>query len=150
MEKLNIAGGDPLNGTVHISGAKNSAVALIPATILANSEVTIEGLPEISDIETLRDLLKEIGGNVHFEKGEMVVDPSPMISMPLPNGKVKKLRASYYLMGAMLKYFKQAVIGLPGGCHLERGRLTSTSKGLKRLGRKSPMNKARFICAPRG
>lgn len=64
MEKLNIAGGDPLNGTVHISGAKNSAVALIPATILANSEVTIEGLPEISDIETLRDLLKEIGGNV--------------------------------------------------------------------------------------
>ncbi len=89
MEKLNIAGGDPLNGTVHISGAKNSAVALIPATILANSEVTIEGLPEISDIETSRDLLKEIGGNVHFEKGEMVVDPSPMISMPLPNGKVK-------------------------------------------------------------
>lgn len=98
MEKLNIAGGDSLNGTVHISGAKNSAVALIPATILANSEVTIEGLPEISDIETLRDLLKEIGGNVHFENGEMVVDPTSMISMPLPNGKVK-LRASYYLMG---------------------------------------------------
>nr|WGE08146.1 UDP-N-acetylglucosamine 1-carboxyvinyltransferase [Bacillus subtilis] len=102
MEKLNLAGGDSLNGTVHISGAKNSAVALIPATILANSVVTIEGLPEISDIETLRDLLKEIGGNVHFENGEMVVDPTSMISMPLPNGKVKKLRASYYLMGAML------------------------------------------------
>ncbi|MED0766879.1 UDP-N-acetylglucosamine 1-carboxyvinyltransferase, partial [Bacillus atrophaeus] len=102
MEKLNIAGGDSLNGTVHISGAKNSAVALIPATILANSEVTIEGLPEISDIETLRDLLKEIGGSVHFENGEMVVDPTSMISMPLPNGTVTTLRGSYYLMGAML------------------------------------------------
>lgn len=68
MEKLNIAGGDPLRGTVHISGAKNSAVALIPATILADSPVTIEGLPHISDIDTLRDLLEEIGGKVTFEK----------------------------------------------------------------------------------
>lgn len=59
MEKLNIAGGDPLNGTVHISGAKNSAVALIPATILADSTVTLEGLPHISDILTLRDLLRD-------------------------------------------------------------------------------------------
>ncbi|MGG1242359.1 UDP-N-acetylglucosamine 1-carboxyvinyltransferase [Bacillus subtilis] len=134
MEKLNIAGGDSLNGTVHISGAKNSAVALIPATILANSEVTIEGLPEISDIETLRDLLKEIGGNVHFENGEMVVDPTSMISMPLPNGKVKKLRASYYLMGAMLGRFKQAVIGLPGGCHLGPRPIDQHIKGFEALG----------------
>lgn len=110
MEKLNIAGGDPLRGTVHISGAKNSAVALIPATILADSPVTIEGLPHISDIDTLRDLLEEIGGKVTFEKGEMVVNPASMISMPLPNGKVKKLRASYYLMGAIFGKIQ-------AGCH---------------------------------
>ncbi|MEI4790038.1 UDP-N-acetylglucosamine 1-carboxyvinyltransferase [Bacillus sp. FJAT-53060] len=134
MEKLNIAGGDLLCGTVHISGAKNSAVALIPATILANSPVTIEGLPHISDIDTLRDLLEEIGGKVTFEKGEMVVNPSTMISMPLPNGKVKKLRASYYLMGAMLGRFKQAVIGLPGGCHLGPRPIDQHIKGFEALG----------------
>nr|WGD98513.1 UDP-N-acetylglucosamine 1-carboxyvinyltransferase [Bacillus safensis] len=135
MEKLNIAGGDPLRGTVHISGAKNSAVALIPATILADSPVTIEeGLPHISDIDTLRDLLEEIGGKVTFEKGEMVVNPVSMISMPLPNGKVKKLRASYYLMGAMLGRFKQAVIGLPGGCHLGPLLIDQHIKGFEALG----------------
>ncbi|MGE6655985.1 UDP-N-acetylglucosamine 1-carboxyvinyltransferase [Bacillus altitudinis] len=134
MEKLNIAGGDPLRGTVHISGAKNSAVALIPATILADSPVTIEGLPHISDIDTLRDLLEEIGGKVKFEKGEMVVNPASMISMPLPNGKVKKLRASYYLMGAMLGRFKQAVIGLPGGCHLGPRPIDQHIKGFEALG----------------
>ncbi|MGG3625355.1 UDP-N-acetylglucosamine 1-carboxyvinyltransferase [Bacillus gobiensis] len=134
MEKLNIAGGEPLRGSVHISGAKNSAVALIPATILADSTVTIEGLPKISDIFILRDLLREIGGNVHLEKGEMVVDPTPMISMPLPNGKVKKLRASYYLMGAMLGRFKKAVIGLPGGCHLGPRPIDQHIKGFEALG----------------
>lgn len=134
MEKLNISGGDPLRGTVHISGAKNSAVALIPATILADSPVTIEGLPHISDIDTLRDLLEEIGGKVTFEKGEMVVNPASMISMPLPNGKVKKLRASYYLMGAMLGRFKQAVIGLPGGCHLGPRPIDQHIKGFEALG----------------
>ncbi|MDM5299756.1 UDP-N-acetylglucosamine 1-carboxyvinyltransferase [Bacillus pumilus] len=134
MEKLNIAGGDPLRGTIHISGAKNSAVALIPATILADSPVTIEGLPHISDIDTLRDLLEEIGGKVTFEKGEMVVNPATMISMPLPNGKVKKLRASYYLMGAMLGRFKQAVIGLPGGCHLGPRPIDQHIKGFEALG----------------
>ncbi|WP_449620789.1 UDP-N-acetylglucosamine 1-carboxyvinyltransferase [Robertmurraya sp. Marseille-Q9965] len=134
MEKLKIAGGYPLKGTVRISGAKNSAVALIPATILADSPVTIEGLPEISDVEILKDLLEEIGGTVQFSNNEMTVDPSSMISMPLPNGKVKKLRASYYLMGAMLGRFKKAVIGLPGGCHLGPRPIDQHIKGFEALG----------------
>ncbi|MEH7333336.1 UDP-N-acetylglucosamine 1-carboxyvinyltransferase [Neobacillus drentensis] len=134
MEKLKIAGGYPLKGTVRISGAKNSAVALIPATILAESPVTIEGLPEISDVEILKDLLEEIGGKVEITNDEMTVDPSTMISMPLPNGKVKKLRASYYLMGAMLGRFKKAVIGLPGGCHLGPRPIDQHIKGFEALG----------------
>lgn len=134
MEKLKIAGGYPLKGTVRISGAKNSAVALIPATILAESPVTIEGLPEISDVEILKDLLEEIGGTVRFSDEEMTVDPSAMISMPLPNGKVKMLRASYYLMGAMLGRFKKAVIGLPGGCHLGPRPIDQHIKGFEALG----------------
>ena len=129
-----IAGGDPLKGTVRISGAKNSAVALIPATILADSPVTIEGLPDISDVQILQGLLEEIGGKVTFTNNEMWVDPSEMISMPLPNGKVKKLRASYYLMGAMLGRFKKAVIGLPGGCHLGPRPIDQHIKGFEALG----------------
>ncbi|MGD6802272.1 UDP-N-acetylglucosamine 1-carboxyvinyltransferase [Rossellomorea aquimaris] len=134
MEKLKIAGGYPLKGTIKVSGAKNSAVALIPATILADSPVTIEGLPEISDVQTLKALLEEIGGEVSFGDGEMRVDPSRMISMPLPSGKVKKLRASYYLMGAMLGRFKKAAIGLPGGCHLGPRPIDQHIKGFEALG----------------
>ncbi|MCM3668791.1 UDP-N-acetylglucosamine 1-carboxyvinyltransferase [Mesobacillus maritimus] len=136
MEKLKIAGGYPLKGTVRISGAKNSAVALIPATILAESPVTIEGLPDISDVHILKDLLQEIGGSATFSENEMTVDPSTMISMPLPNGKVKKLRASYYLMGAMLGRFKKAVIGLPGGCFLGPRPIDQHIKGFEALGAK--------------
>ncbi|MFC0416578.1 UDP-N-acetylglucosamine 1-carboxyvinyltransferase [Cytobacillus solani] len=136
MEKLMIAGGYPLKGTVRISGAKNSAVALIPATILADSPVTIEGLPNISDVQILKGLLEELGGTVSFNESDMTVDPSSMISMPLPNGKVKKLRASYYLMGAMLGRFKKAVIGLPGGCHLGPRPIDQHIKGFEALGAK--------------
>lgn len=134
MEKLKIAGGFPIKGTIKVSGAKNSAVALIPATILADSPVTIDGLPDISDVHTLKALLEEIGGDVTFENGTMTVDPTKMVSMPLPNGKVKKLRASYYLMGAMLGRFKKAVIGLPGGCHLGPRPIDQHIKGFESLG----------------
>ncbi|WNB92281.1 UDP-N-acetylglucosamine 1-carboxyvinyltransferase [Bacillus sp. NEB1478] len=137
MEKLMIEGGYPLEGTVQISGAKNSAVALIPATILAESTVTIDGLPNISDVRILRDLLEEIGGEAHLDENQsLTVNPEKMIAMPLPNGKVKKLRASYYLMGAMLGRFKKAVIGLPGGCNLGPRPIDQHIKGFEALGAK--------------
>ncbi|WP_028400637.1 UDP-N-acetylglucosamine 1-carboxyvinyltransferase [Ectobacillus panaciterrae] len=134
MEKLLIEGGKPLSGSVRISGAKNSAVALIPATILAETPVTIGGIPNISDVGILGDLLEEIGGAVTYQEQEMTIDPSRMVDMPLPNGKVKKLRASYYLMGAMLGRFKKAVIGLPGGCHLGPRPIDQHIKGFEALG----------------
>jgi UDP-N-acetylglucosamine 1-carboxyvinyltransferase len=136
MEKIKIIGGDPLQGTIKVSGAKNSAVALIPATILADSPVTIEGLPDISDVRILGDLIEEIGGTFHFDGKKAVIDPTNMVSMPLPNGKVKKLRASYYLMGAMLGRFKKAVVGLPGGCHLGPRPIDQHIKGFEALGAK--------------
>jgi UDP-N-acetylglucosamine 1-carboxyvinyltransferase len=137
MEKLMIEGGYPLEGTVQISGAKNSAVALIPATILAESTVTIEGLPNISDVRILRDLLEEIGGEAYLDENQsLTVNPENMIPMPLPSGKVKKLRASYYLMGAMLGRFKKAVIGLPGGCNLGPRPIDQHIKGFEALGAK--------------
>ncbi|WP_110112643.1 UDP-N-acetylglucosamine 1-carboxyvinyltransferase [Bacillus sp. CGMCC 1.16541] len=134
MEKLKIQGGFTLSGEVRVSGAKNSAVALIPATILAESPVTIEGLPDISDVQILSDLVEEIGGQVTYENNELTVDPSRMVAMPLPSGKVKRLRASYYLMGAMLGRFKKAVVGLPGGCHLGPRPIDQHIKGFEALG----------------
>ncbi|MER2089164.1 MAG: UDP-N-acetylglucosamine 1-carboxyvinyltransferase [Sporosarcina sp.] len=136
MDVYKITGGRPLQGSIKVSGAKNSAVALIPASILADSPVTIEGLPEISDVLTLQALLEDIGGKVDFDKGTMHIDPTEMIAMPLPNGNVKKLRASYYMMGAMLGRFKHAVIGLPGGCHLGPRPIDQHIKGFEALGAK--------------
>lgn len=136
MDVYKIKGQNPLKGTIKVSGAKNSAVALIPASILANSTVTIEGIPEISDAWTLKTLLEEIGGEVTFEDGTMTIDPSQMIALPLPNGNVKKLRASYYMMGAMLGRFKKAVIGLPGGCFLGPRPIDQHIKGFEALGAK--------------
>ena len=136
MQKMFIEGGHELNGKVRISGAKNSAVALVPAAILADSNVTIEGLPEISDVYTLGELVEEIGGKVTWDGQTVNIDPSEMISMPLPNGKVKKLRASYYFMGAMLGKFNKAVIGLPGGCHLGPRPIDQHIKGFEALGAK--------------
>src|SRR5699024_2025675 len=137
MEKILIEGGYDLEGEVHISGAKNSAVALVPAAILADSTVTIDGLPEISDLHTLGELIEECGGITTWDdskKGTVHIDPSEMILMPLPDGKVKKLRASYYFMGAMLGKFNQAVVGLPGGCHLGPRPIDQHIKGFQALG----------------
>lgn len=139
MQKMLVEGGHLLNGKVHISGAKNSAVALLPAAILADSQVSIEGLPDISDVYILSELLTEIGGEVTWENstvhGQTIhINPEHMISMPLPNGKVKKLRASYYFMGAMLGKFKRAVIGLPGGCFLGPRPIDQHIKGFEALG----------------
>lgn len=136
MDVYKINGQKRLQGTIKVSGAKNSAVALIPASILANSLVSIEGLPEISDVGMLKELLEEIGGEVSLDNGTMNIDPSKMQGMPLPNGNVKKLRASYYLMGAMLGRFKKAVIGLPGGCFLGPRPIDQHIKGFEALGAK--------------
>ncbi|EUJ48824.1 UDP-N-acetylglucosamine 1-carboxyvinyltransferase [Listeria rocourtiae FSL F6-920] len=134
VEKLVIKGGKELTGTLRVDGAKNSAVALIPATILADSDVTIEGLPDISDVHTLYAILEELGGTVQAGADAVTIDPSDLTDIPLPNGNVKKLRASYYLMGAMLGRFKKAVIGLPGGCYLGPRPIDQHIKGFEALG----------------
>lgn len=131
-----IKGGDHLSGTVTISGAKNSAVALIPAAILANSPVTIENLPDIRDIHILMQILSELGAMIEYHHGTMRIDPTQMKPKPMPNGKIKELRASYYLMGALLGKFGEATIGLPGGCHLGPRPIDQHIKGFESLGAK--------------
>lgn len=134
MEKLLLAGGRPLRGTVQISGAKNSAIALIPAAILAESSVILDNLPLVSDVAIYADILNELGASIQWNADQMIIDPSTMKSKPMPNGKVKKLRASYYLMGAMLGRFGEATIGLPGGCNFEPRPIDQHIKGFEALG----------------
>jgi UDP-N-acetylglucosamine 1-carboxyvinyltransferase len=134
MEKLMIRGGRPLRGTVQISGAKNSAVALVPAAILAESEVVLDNLPLISDVAVYSDILRELGATVTRNEDTMRIDPSSLVARPMPNGKVKLLRASYYLMGAMLGRFGEAIIGMPGGCNFEPRPIDQHIKGFEALG----------------
>ncbi|MCM3270442.1 UDP-N-acetylglucosamine 1-carboxyvinyltransferase [Paenibacillus elgii] len=134
MEKLMIAGGRPLRGTVQISGAKNSAIALIPAAILSETAVTLDNLPILSDVAIYTELLQELGASVEWSKDQMMIDPSRLLSRPMPNGNVKKLRASYYLMGALLGRFGEATIGLPGGCNFEPRPIDQHIKGFEALG----------------
>ncbi|MFC3750674.1 UDP-N-acetylglucosamine 1-carboxyvinyltransferase [Paenibacillus sp. GCM10012306] len=134
MEKLMIGGGRPLQGVVTISGAKNSAIALIPAAILAESEVVLDNLPSLSDVAVYSEILEELGASVSWSGNQMRIDPSRIVSIPMPNGPVKKLRASYYMMGALLGRFKEATIGLPGGCNFEPRPIDQHIKGFEALG----------------
>jgi UDP-N-acetylglucosamine 1-carboxyvinyltransferase len=134
MEKLMIAGGRPLSGTIQISGAKNSAIALIPAALLAESTVILENLPRLSDVAIYTEILEELGASVEWNGSQMKIDPSKMKSKPMPNGKVKMLRASYYLMGALLGRFGEASIGLPGGCNFQPRPIDQHIKGFEALG----------------
>ncbi|MDR7633701.1 UDP-N-acetylglucosamine 1-carboxyvinyltransferase [Staphylococcus argenteus] len=134
QEVIKIRGGRTLNGEVNISGAKNSAVAIIPATLLAQGHVKLEGLPQISDVKTLVSLLEDLNIKATLEGTELEVDTTEIKNAVLPNNKVESLRASYYMMGAMLGRFKKCVIGLPGGCPLGPRPIDQHIKGFKALG----------------
>lgn len=136
QEVIKIRGGQPLNGKIKINGAKNSAVAIIPAALLAEDVVTLEGLPQISDVETLVSLLGDLNIKTDLDHTNLTVDPTEIKNASLPNHEVESLRASYYMMGAMLGRFKKCVIGLPGGCPLGPRPIDQHIKGFKALGAK--------------
>lgn len=134
MKKLIVNGGRPLSGEITISGAKNSTVALIPAAILANSPVTLEGVPDIQDVHSLIEILELMNVKTDFDGSTLVIDPTKMVSIPMPSGKIKSLRASYYFMGALLSKYGQGVVGLPGGCFLGPRPIDQHIKGFEALG----------------
>lgn len=134
MKKIVINGNRPLSGEITISGAKNSAVALIPAAILADSPVILEGVPDIQDVHSLIEILEIMGVKTKFENNELEIDPTDIVSIPMPSGKINSLRASYYFMGALLGKFGEGVVGLPGGCHLGPRPINLHVKGFEALG----------------
>lgn len=134
-EVIQIEGGHKLNGTVRISGAKNATVALIPAAILAQGVVTICGVPNISDVESLTELLQVLNVDVVQNSSDhLVIDTTNMKNIPLDHPAVTKLRASYYFMGALLGKYKEVKIKMPGGCNLGPRPIDLHLKGFEALG----------------
>ncbi len=134
-EVIKIEGGRKLHGTVRISGSKNATVALIPAAILAHGPVTICGVPNISDVQSLSVLLQELGVAV-IRKGEdiLIIDPTEMENRPMTSETVGKLRASYYFMGALLGRYGHVEMKMPGGCYLGPRPIDLHVKGFEALG----------------
>jgi len=117
-EVIKIEGKQKLNGTVRINGAKNATVALIPALVLADEPVTLQGVPNISDVEALAEILSCLGVDVSIKGDEFTIDPTNMENVEIPSNLASKLRASYYFMGSLLGKFNEVKIKNPGGCYL--------------------------------
>lgn len=135
MEKLLIKGGKPLKGQVAVSGAKNATVALIPAALLANDTCVLENLPQIRDVYVLKEIVEQMGAKVQMnETGTMEIVSSDLCNSHISNGKVKELRASYYLLGALLARFGEVSMAYPGGCDIGLRPIDQHIKGFRALG----------------
>lgn len=136
MKQIRIQGNHTLQGTISISGAKNSAVALVPASLLSDEEVQIDNVPDISDIDALNDILKYLGANVTRKNNTMVIDSSTIKNKEIPENISSKLRASYYFMSALLGKYKKVEMYFPGGCSIGARPIDQTLKGFRALGAK--------------
>ncbi len=135
MARYKIIGGNRLNGSVTINGAKNAAVAILPAAILVQGKCRIENVPDISDVRILLDILRDMGATVaQPETGVVELDCSQVTSTHPNPGLVRKMRASYYLMGCLLSRFGCANVALPGGCNFASRPIDQHIKGFKMLG----------------
>ena len=137
MYKFIIQGGKKLKGEVEISGFKNAAVAILPASILAEETTIIDNLPDISDTRTLLNILESMGANVtRLEKNKVSIAPGTMKQCTADSDRSKDLRASYYFLGAGLGRFNKAKVAYPGGCHIGSRPIDQHIKGFEALGAK--------------
>ena len=145
MKIMEIEGNRELNGTIRISGAKNATVALIPAAILTDEEATICNIPEITDTEALCDILKELNVDVKRASESIIINPKNMQNIEIDEKFSKKLRASYYFMGALLGKYKKAVLYFPGGCSIGARPIDLHLKGFEALGATVTNEKNKYI-----
>ena len=134
MKQIIIEGGHTLKGAIKISGAKNSAVALIPASLLSDGKVKIDNIPRISDIDALNEILEYLGAVVNRNQDTMEIDASNIVNKEIPESISRKLRASYYFMSALLGKYKHVEMYFPGGCSIGSRPIDQTLKGFKKLG----------------
>lgn len=134
MQKIKIQGGKELTGVINIGGAKNAAVALLPATILCDEETNILNVPDITDKLALIDIIKVLNGKVSEQRGLLTIDASKIISREIKSELSTRLRASYYFMGALLGRTKHVEIHFPGGCQIGERKIDFHLKGFEALG----------------
>jgi len=134
MKQIKIEGGHLLSGTINISGAKNSAVALVPASLLSDEEVKIDNIPNISDIDALNEILEYLGADVKREGSLMTINSRNIINKEIPEKSSKKLRASYYFMSSLLGKYKHVEMYFPGGCSIGARPIDQTLKTFRALG----------------
>lgn len=145
MKIMEIEGNKELNGTIRISGAKNATVALIPAAILTDEEATICNIPEITDTDSLCDILKELNVDIKRASESIIINPQNMRNVEIAEKFSKKLRASYYFMGALLGKYKKAVMYFPGGCSIGARPIDLHLKGFEALGAKVTNEQNKYI-----
>ena len=135
MEKFVIHGGKPLNGEVIISGAKNAAVAILPATILAAGKCRVENLPDISDVHVSLQILEALGAKIEkLSLNAYMIDTTDLKSADVPEDMSRQMRASYYFLGALLSRFGRAQVAMPGGCNLGPRPIDQHLKAFSALG----------------
>ena len=145
MKIIEIEGNKELSGTIRVSGAKNATVALIPAAILTDEEATICNVPEITDTDALCDLLKSLNVKINRSTESIIIDPKEMKNIEIEESLSKKLRASYYFMGALLGKFKKVSMYFPGGCTIGARPIDLHLKGFEALGAKVTTEGDKFI-----
>ena len=135
MEQYIIKGGHPLVGEVEIGGAKNAALAILAAGIMTDDTVRIDNLPDVNDINVLLDAIAGIGANVHrVDRHTVTISGRGIRDFSIEYDYIKKIRASYYLLGAMLGKYKRAEVALPGGCNIGSRPIDQHLKGFRALG----------------
>ena len=148
LEKFVISGGTPLKGEVTVSGAKNAVVAILPATILAEDVCRIENIPNISDVTAMINILNIMGAHVKYiNKNTVEIDTRHINSYVVEHELSKQLRASYYLIGALLGRFSRAEVAMPGGCYLGVRPIDQHIKGFEALGAKVTMEENAMVNA---
>ena len=137
MERIVIEGNIPLKGEIKVSGAKNAAVAILPAALLIDGDCTIENVPDIKDIHILKSIMKDLGAKVTYDQNnEIRFGCRDINNYEAVSEKVSKLRASYYFLGALLGRFKKAKVNFPGGCNFGTRPIDQHIKGFEALGAK--------------
>ena len=135
MEQYVIKGGNPLVGEVEIGGAKNAALAILSAAVMTDETVTIENLPNVRDINVLLNAIQEIGAKVdRIDAHTVKINGSFIRDFNVDNEYIRKIRASYYLIGALLGKYKRAEVALPGGCNIGSRPIDLHLKGFSALG----------------
>ena len=145
MSKIKIEGNHKLSGEIYISGAKNSAVALIPAAILCDEVVKISNIPNISDIDSLEEILIYLNAKIERDKDSVTIDSSVIENKEIPEEMSQKLRASYYFMASLLGKYKHVEMYFPGGCTIGERPIDQTLKAYRALGANVTIEDNRYI-----